>query len=167
MAEENINVLSDVEQQLVNTFATCPHCGHTLCYHQDMGEGVEAMTCLHCGFTTTNQMQEGSEVEQAVFKRNPRLYRDLRFKDEFGYVWYPAVVTVPEVGMVYIDGTSEENWEWVSTPVRKLTRKERRSGLYKEGSEYIAVPAKTKKFGKDGYIEALASLGLLGEMPEN
>lgn len=154
--------LSEMEQQLAKSFVTCPHCESNLCYHQDMGNGVEAMTCLSCGFTTTNQMLEGSEVEKAVSARYPRLYKDLRYRDIHGFVWYPAVVTVPEKGMVYIDGSDSENWEWVATPVRRLTRKERRSGMYKN-QEFIALPNQTKRFGKNGYMQALAALGLIGD----
>ena len=156
------NSLSEVDQQVVQAFVMCPHCGSSLCYHQDMGNGVEAMTCLACGFSTTNQMLEGSEVEKATSARQPRLYKDLSYRDVHGFVWYPSVVTVPGVGMVYIDGVSEREWEWVSTPVRKLTRKERRSGRYGK-EEYIAVPEQTKRFGKSGYVQALASLGLIGD----
>lgn len=154
--------LSAEEQAFADSFVECPHCGSQLCYHQNVGD-AEALVCMKCGFTTSNLMKEGSETEKAVSGQYPTLYKDLRFVDKFGYVWYPAVVTVPGVGMVYIDGSSTEDWEWAATPMRKLTRKERRSGMYKENQEYLAIPAQTKKFGKDGYILALSSLGLLGD----
>lgn len=154
--------LTKEEEQVVQAFVMCPHCQSNLCYHQDMGNGVEAMTCLSCGFTTTNQMLEGSETEKAVSANYPRLYKDLKYVDIHGFVWYPSVVTVPGAGMVYIDGTSAQDCEWASTPVRKLTRKERRSGLYKN-QEFIALPNQTKRFGKNGYMQALASIGLIGD----
>lgn len=161
MAKDAIS--QDVREQVAKQFVVCPHCGSQLCFHQQVGENVEAMTCLSCGFTTTNQMLEGSETEKAVSAKHPTLYKDLRFKDVHGFVWYPAVVTVPGVGMAYIDGSSTEDWEWASTPMRKLTRKERRSGRY-GNQEYIAVPSQTKKFGKEGgFVKALDSLGLLGD----
>ena len=156
------NKLTEVEQSVADAFVMCPHCQSNLCYHQDMGNGVEAMTCLSCGFTTTNQMLEGSETEKAVSANYPRLYKDLRYVDVHGFVWYPGVITVPDAGMIYIDGTSAEDWEWVATPVRKLTRKERRSGAY-GNQEFIAIPSQTKRFGKDGYVQALAFLGLIGD----
>lgn len=162
MKEENNEQLSQEEQQFADNFVVCPHCGSQLCYHQEVGENVEAMTCMACGFTTSNQMKEGSEEEKAMSARYPSLYKDLKFVDSFGYVWYPAVVTVPGAGMVYIDGSNTENWEWASTPMRKLTRKEKRSGMYKN-QEWVAVPAQTRKFGKNGFVQALASIGLFGD----
>ena len=159
--ENNIQ-LSEVEQLVAKSFVVCPHCGSQLCFHQPAGPDTEAMTCLACGFTTTNQMLEGSETEKAVSAKHPTLYKDLRFKDVHGFVWYPAVVTVPGVGMVYIDGSSTEDWEWAFTPMRKLSRKERRSGRYGK-NEYISVPERTQKFGKSGgFVRALDALGVLG-----
>lgn len=155
--------IDDGMREISNLFVTCPHCGSNLCYHQDMGQGVEAMTCLACGFTTTNQMLEGSPMEKQVTGKHPSLYKDLRFVDVHGFVWYPSVITVPGVGMGYIDGTSKEDWEWVVTPVRKLTRKERRSGRYSKDQEYIAVPQMTKRFGKQGYPQVLSELKLVAE----
>jgi len=156
--EEKFN---ETEQEVVNSFVCCPHCGSSLCYHQDEGNGVESMICMQCGFTTTNQMLEGSETEKAVTAKHPTLYKDLKFKDVHGFIWYPSVITIPGVGMVYIDGSSSENWEWTSTPMRSLTRKERRSGKYGK-EQYIAVPSQTKHFGKDGFVQALNSLGFFG-----
>ena len=153
---------SEPEQQVIDSFVVCPHCGSTLCYHEDQGEGVESMICMHCGFTTTNQMLEGSETEKAVTAKHPSLYKDLKFVDVHGFVWYPAVITVPGTGMVYVDGSSTEDWEWASTPMRKLTRKERRSGRFGQ-NEFVAVPNATKHFGKEGFMQAMSSLGLIGD----
>lgn len=160
--EENNVQLTATEQLVAKSFVVCPHCGSQLCFHQPVAPDTEAMTCLACGFTTTNQMLEGSETEKAVSAKHPTLYKDLRFKDIHGYVWYPAVVTVPGVGMVYIDGSSTEDWEWAFTPMRKLSRKEKRSGRYGK-NEYISMPEQTQRFGKDGgFVKALDALGVLG-----
>lgn len=137
----------------------CPHCGSEVCYEQHIGDVTTAM-CLSCGFTTTSQMQEGSEAEQAVFSKNPKLYKGLRFVDPATkLVWYPAVLAVPEKGMVYINGSTEENWQWTATPVRKLTRKEQRLKKY-QGQKYVADMKSSKFFGKDGFLEAATSLGM-------
>lgn len=151
--------------QLGDSFVQCPHCGSVVCYSQKAGE-LETLICMSCGFTTTNQMQDGSEAERAVFEKNPSLYKDIRFIDKFGYVWYPAVIAVPDAGMVYVDGTSAKDWQWVSVPNRKLTRHERRSGRYPKDQEYIAITDHLKKFGQDGFVEAMSSIGLFGRASE-
>lgn len=140
-------------------FVQCPHCGSQICYKQDVN-GVETLTCMSCGFTTSELMKDGSETEVEVRKNHPSLYKDLRFVDEHGYVWYPSVVTVPGVGMAYIDGSDKENWQWVVTPMMLLTRRARRQKHLGKGQKWIAVPEKTLKLGKEGFPEAMAALGL-------
>lgn len=160
MEEEKAQSVQDMlGPEVKDSFVVCPHCGSELCYSQTVGE-VETLTCLSCGFTTSNLMLDGSETEQKVRASHPNLYKELRFVDVHGYVWYPSVVSVPEAGMVYIDGSNAENWEWVMTPVRLATRRERRLKKLGAGPKYIALPNMTKRFGKEGFVEALAALGL-------
>lgn len=141
-------------------FSTCPHCGSNMCYIQNVGN-EETWMCLSCGFTSTTLMKEGTESEKQVSAKHPSLYKDLKFTDQNGYVWYPAVITVPGKGMVYIDGSDSEQWTWVATPMRKLTFKEQRMKKFK-GQKYIADSKKTKAFGKEGFMEACVSLDLFG-----
>lgn len=164
--EEEVK-LSAEEQQLKDNFMVCPHCGSQLCYHQTLEDGTETFTCMACGFTSSTLMKEGSDTEKEISKQYPSLYKDLRFVDPLGYVWYPAVITVQGVGMVYIDGSDSEKWEWAATPIRKLSRPERRHGRFK-GQQYRAVPEQTKKFGKEGgFVRACAHLHLFGDAGTN
>lgn len=154
---DDINTIQDTIQ---DSFVECPHCGSKLCYTQTLPDGIETLTCLSCGFTTSNLMKDGSETEVKVREKHPSLYKDLRFVDSHGYVWYPSVVTVPEKGMVYIDGSSTENWQWVLTPFRIVTRRERRLKKLDPSVRFLAAPELTKRFGQDGFVEALSELGL-------
>lgn len=141
---------------------TCPHCGSNVCYAQKV-DGQETAMCLNCGYTTTTLMLEGSETETQHFEKQPQLYRDLRFVDSEKHVWYPAVITLPERGMIYVDGTSIEDWEWVYTPFTRISRRERRLKKLDKNKQFKADSQNTKRFGKDGFIEAAAALGLFGE----
>lgn len=163
MAEEIKNPeLTPAEAAFSDNFMTCPRCGSKLCYHQKMEDGQEAMTCMACGYTTSTLMQDGSDTEKAVAAKYPTLYKILRFVDPTGLVWYPAVITVPGVGMVYIDGTTAADWQWASTPIRKLSRRERRSGKYGK-EEYIAMPDQTWHHGQEGgFIKACDRIHLFG-----
>ena len=160
--------LSAEEQKFSDNFTVCPHCGSQLCYHQDLGDGVEAMTCMACGFTTSTLMVDGSDTEKAVSAKYPSLYKDLRFiYPTTNLVWYPAVITVPGVGMVYIDGSNNADWQWASVPMRRLSRRERRHGEFK-GHEFKVVPEQMQKHGQDGgFVRACAAINLFGISDEN
>lgn len=143
-------------------FVECPHCGSNMCYAQSVGD-QETWMCLTCGFSSTTLMKEGTESEKQVSERQPQLYQDLKFTDRDRYVWYPAVITLPEVGMVYLDGTSKEDCRWASVPFRKITFKERKLKKFK-GQQYVADMQKIQYFSKDnGFIEAAMSIGMFGD----
>lgn len=148
-----------MNEEVKDGFVVCPHCGSNMCYKQSVGT-ESTFLCMTCGFTTTTLMKEGSETEQRVTEKQPQLYKDLKFIDSDGLVWYPSVTAVPEIGIVYVDGTSVEDWNWVGTPFRKLSRHERRHVKQYKGKEYVADSAKTKKYGQDGFMEAAVEIGL-------
>ena len=153
--------LNMADTEIKDGFVKCPCCGSEMCYAQRVNN-LETWTCMSCGQTSTTLMKKGTAEEIQVTSKQPRLYRDLSFLDSDGYVWYPATIIVPDKGMVYIDGTSIEDWEWAATPMRALTKKEKRLKQYK-GKEYVADSAKTRKFGKNGFLEAAMSLGMFEE----
>lgn len=148
-----------MEEKIKDGLVPCPCCGSNLCYAQRHEDDVETWICMTCGHTSSTYMKKGTPEEQAVTDKQPSLYKDLSFTDKDGYVWYPATMTVPDKGMVYIDGTSPEDWEWVAVPMRKLTTKEKRMKQFK-GKEYVVDSSKTQKFGKEGFLEAALSLGM-------
>lgn len=144
---------------------TCPHCGSSLCYAQrDEKSGVEVWACTSCGYSSTNLLKEGSEQEKAFGAKQPQLYRDLKFIDKDGYVWYPSVVTVPEKGMVFIDGTSKENWEWASSKFIRLSRQQKRARKRARLPDKDFTMGPIQKFGQNGYIEAVASIDMFGDI---
>ena len=142
-------------------FVECPLCKSQLCYTQNV-DGQESWLCLHCGMTSTTLMKKGSESEKQVSERQPDLYKKHCRVDTDGYVWYPAVGSVPEKGMVFLNQDGVEQEEWVSIPVRELTKKERRMTEYK-GKSYVLCPQKKRGFGRDGFVDALNSLDILSE----
>lgn len=143
----------------------CPKCGSNVCYAQRV-EDEETWICMTCGFTSTTLMKEGTETEKAVSERQPRLYQDLRFVDKDGYVWYPAVLSQSETGMVYLDGTSKEDCKWVAVPLVIIPRPRRRElikrGKLTKDQKYLADHSNRKEFSFDqGFIEALTYLKMI------
>lgn len=146
-------------------FVVCPCCGSNMCYAQQIGD-IETWICMSCGKTSSTLMKQGSKTEQQVTEKQPQIYRDLSFVDTDGYVWYPAVLTVPDKGMVYIDINTNSDgskvWEWVETPMRKLTSKEKKMKQFK-GKSFTTDIKGTKRFGKEGFVEAAVAAGFFNE----
>lgn len=149
----------ELSDSRVDGLVECPRCKSHVCYAQRVGS-EETWTCMSCGFASTTLMKEGTDSEKQVSERQPKLYRDLKFVDPDGYVWYPSVLAVPNVAMVYLDGTSIEDAEWVGVPIRALSRKERRMKQY-QGKNFLMDERNLQRFGKDGFATAIKALGLV------
>lgn len=105
--------------------AICPRCGGNACYEQQVTEEVKTNFCFGCGFTTSTVMVEGSKPVADTLETSPELYKDLMFVDEDKKVWFPSTVTLPGKGMVFLDGTTKENWQWAAVKAVEISEKEK------------------------------------------
>ena len=78
-------------------------------------------------------MTEGSKLVEDLIETSPELYKDLLYTDKEKRVWAPATITLPEKGMVFLDGANKEDWKWASVKSIPITEEDR----------------KTKKFPKE------------------
>jgi hypothetical protein len=87
----------------------CPRCNGNAC-HEASNEKFTVWSCFGCGFTAnTTTVDENLENIEGVM---PQLYKDLKFKDDKGYYWYPSTVILDDKAMVFADGKSVEDWKW-------------------------------------------------------
>lgn len=93
---------------------TCKRCGSNACLEQQISEEVTTHLCMGCGFTTSTLMTEGSEVVTTALETSPELYKDLMHKDQDSFIWMPSTLTLPNKGMVFVDGTDKSNWQWAA-----------------------------------------------------
>jgi len=98
----------------MDNLVTCKRCGSNACYEQKISEEVTTHLCMGCGCTTSTLMKEGSEPVRAALETSPELYKDLMFKDSDGQIWFPSTLTVPTKGMVFVDGTNKDSWQWAA-----------------------------------------------------
>ena len=89
----------------------CPRCGGNAC-HEVSNDKLTVWSCFGCGFTSNSTLTEEKleEVESVI----PQLYKDLRFKDEKGYYWYPSTVMLEDKSMVFADGANKDEWQWAA-----------------------------------------------------
>jgi len=141
-----------MEEKLID----CPHCGGNACYEQQVSEEVKTNFCFGCGFTSSTVMVEGSKPVTDTLETSPELYKDLMFVDENKQVWFPATVTLPEKGMVFLDGTSKDNWQWAAVNAIEITEEEK--SKYPEGQTHKMDMKNAKKFDKRDFMDALDAI---------
>jgi len=93
---------------------TCRRCGSNACYEQQIDEEVTTWLCWGCGFTSSTLMTKNSSTVNKALESSPELYKDLMYQDKEGYIWLPSTISLPNQGMVFVDGTTKEHWKWAA-----------------------------------------------------
>ncbi len=110
MKEDNIDkqmkqMVAEEPEKIISPFT-----GVKNCFVQRMGE-VESYLCMDSGYTTNTTYKKGSDVIKNAEARAPKLVNDLQFFDkERDLIWFPSVVQVPGIGMIFPDGSSVDDW---------------------------------------------------------
>jgi hypothetical protein len=125
-----------MEEQLI----ICPKCGGNAC-HEASNNKLTVWSCFGCGFTSNTTLVENNlENIEAVM---PQLYKDLKFKDEKGYYWYPNTVMLDDKSMVFAEGTDINDWKWSSVQS-------------KDGKADMSTK---KEYEINGFMDALEHVG--------
>ena len=144
MSKDNLNI--------------CPRCGSDACYHTDMGANYQIDMCYGCGFTTNTLMTKESGFLEEQLEVLPEIYKDLVYEDESGKHWMPSTINNPEQGMIFVDGTSINDWKWAACTAVKLTEEE--LPRFPEGSTHKMDMSTVKRFDERDFIEALDYIGV-------
>lgn len=142
----------------------CPGCGSDACYTTEINPEVKEYKCFGCGFYTSDLLKEGEWNVEEYEKSFPKLYKDLKFTDKEGRIYYPQTIKDVEKGIVFPLGTSKEDWEWAAIKAQPMTEEEKESfkKLYNKEVHFKNDPKSLMKFGQAGFIDALDYVGLLG-----
>jgi len=98
-------------------------------------------------------MTEGSKPVLDTLETSPELYKDLMFVDDNNLIWFPATLTIPEKGMVFLDGTSKDNWQWSAVKAIEITEEEK--SKYPQGQTHKMDMKNAKKFNQRDFMDAL------------
>ena len=85
--------------------------------------------------------------------------KDLLFTDDTKKVWAPATMTLPEKGMVFLDGTSEKEWKWAAVKAITITEEERKVKNFPTNQTYKMDMPGIKHYGQREFMDALELIG--------
>ena len=142
----------------MDSLVECKRCGGNACYEQVVDNNTKTWLCMGCGFSTSTVMTEGAPAVTNTLETSPELYKDLQFVDSDGLSWFPATITLPGKGMVFLDGASKDEWEWSAVKSIDLTKEEISSGKYPQDQTIKMDMANAKKFGQRDFMDALESI---------
>ena len=138
--------------------------GSNACYEQVITDGNDNTTittwlCFGSGFSSSTLMTEGSKTVADLLETAPELHKDLIHIDDKKRVWAPATITIPEKGMVFVDGTSKEDWKWSAVKAIEITEEERKEKNFPEGQTHKMDMPNAKLYGKKDFMDALEHIG--------
>jgi hypothetical protein len=110
--------------------------------------------------STNSAMKNGGVADKKALETTPDLYKDMRTVDANGFVWYPATITLPEKGMVFLDGTGKADIGWAAVKMVPITKEE--AAKFPSGQTHKLDMKSLVKFDKDQFTEAANSIGFFG-----
>lgn len=135
----------------------CKRCGGNACYEQHLENNITTWLCWGCGFTTSTVMKEGSEAVTQAVQTSPELYKDIAFTDQDNNVWLPATITLPNRGMVFVDGTHKDNWRWASVGAIPLAKEDKKAS---ENQTHKMDMKNIKHFEQKDFMNACEHIGM-------
>jgi hypothetical protein len=143
----------------------CPRCGSDACYVTEVNQDINNYFCYGCGFQSNSLMREGEEIMDDQMSVLPELYKDLKFKDKNGMVWFPSTTNLSNEGMVFANGSSVKNWKWSAVKAIKIPKKEQKKypkpGKKDQYYKYRMDMTTIKHFEERDFMDALSYIGVL------
>jgi len=132
--------------------------GSNACYEQSFeqeGQHIKTWLCFGSGFTTSTLMTEDSKLVNDLIATSPELYKDLLHTDKDKRVWAPATISIPEKGMVFLDGTNKEEWHWSAVKAVPITEEDRKVKQFPKDQTHKMDMANLKKYPQNDFMTAL------------
>lgn len=142
----------------------CNHCGGPLCYERHTNS-VVSWDCITCGYTTNTLLMKNTEAVLSYESMLPLLYKDLKYIDKDGLVWYPTYIKVDGKGIIFADGDSAKSWRWsvaLQHPVEEHEKEKYK--IANEPGRYHQFKTDLKnriQLDPDQFARALEILGLV------
>ena len=141
---------------------TCPHCFDSDSCFEDVQETFSSFMCFNCGM-----MSHSGYTEDKIdsIQHTSQLIRDLAFKDdERDIYWYPSVVNMGKLGIIYPDGLPHD-WNWKFAKVTQVNEEEQKNYPIpgKDGEYYTERldVDNAQEFGQFEFLEACKSMGIV------
>tara|TARA_R110000744_G_scaffold347843_1_gene453378 strand:- start:512 stop:958 length:447 start_codon:yes stop_codon:yes gene_type:complete len=137
----------------------CKRCKGNACYEQNISKDLQTWLCMGCGFTTSTVMSKGGQAHNNLLETSPELYKDLLFEDDVNRIWAPSTITLPNKGMVFLDGSNLEQWKWASVKSIGITDDDRKTKKFPTDQTHKMDMKNIKHYDQKDFMTALENIG--------
>ena len=135
----------------------CPHCFDTDHCFEDVQETFSSYLCFSCGFMSDSRYEIGSIDVIENLKKSPKLVVESQFEDKHrNIVWFPSVINMGKLGMIYPEGTKDE-YVWKYAKVVDIPKEEQ--VVYNNYSQRLDVE-NAETFGQNNFMGACKAMGI-------
>jgi len=143
---------------------TCPICLDKDRCFEDVQETFSSFMCFNCGF-----MSNSNYTDDKIDKidHTSRLIMELSRPDEERKIhWYPSVVNMGKLGIIFPDG-SPSNWSWKFAKVVQVDEEEQKNyPIPGKEDEYYTERLDVENamtFGQFEFLEACKAMGIVND----
>ena len=140
----------------------CPVKQEKSCFVEKTDEGFESFLCFDCGYTSNSALKLNSEESKQQTQNYTTLVKDLKIEDEERDLeWYPSVINMGAMGMIYPEGTSDL-WNYKVAKVKEIPEGER-SNYPKEGGGFYETFLDVdgaESYRPNQFLEACRAMGI-------
>lgn len=137
----------------------CKRCSGNACYEQNIDENTITWLCMGCGFSSSTVMKKGGPGHKNLLETSPELYKDLLYEDKDELIWAPSTITIPNKGMVFLDGSSTKAWQWAAVKSVEITEEDRKVKKFPKEQTTKMDMKNIKYFGQREFMDALEVIG--------
>jgi hypothetical protein len=142
----------------------CPICYNVDQCFEDIQEGFNSYLCFSCGFMSDSRYEVGSLKLIDNLKKSPKLVLDLQIRDkERNIVWFPSVINMGELGMIFPEGTAKK-YVWKYAKIVPIPKEE--SANYDNYDRRLDVE-NAQVFGQYEFMKACKEMGITRDMKQN
>jgi len=150
----------------------CPICYNTDQCFEEIQENFSSYMCFNCGFMSDTRYRAGSVELLDNLNQSPQLVQDLQYFDEAkGIVWFPCVINMGELGIIYPDedpqdkasfkATDKKNYVWKYAKVAEIPEEER--AKYDNYDKRLDVE-NAKVYAKYEFFKACQDMGIIKDL---
>ena len=142
----------------------CPHCYDTDQCFEEIQKTFSSFLCFNCGFMSDSRYKMGSVQLTENLKNTPKLVKEAQFEDvERGIVWFPSVINMGELGMIFPEGHIK-SYNWKYAKVVDIPEDEQPE--YDNHTKRLDVE-NALTFGKNEFIKACEAMGITRNLNNN
>ena len=142
----------------------CPRCLDTDHCFEEVQETYSSYLCFSCGFMSDSRYSVGSLELIDNLKKSPKLVQDTAFEDkDRNVVWFPSVVNMGDLGMIFPEGTPKE-YVWKYAKVVEIPEEER--SKYNNYDRRLDIED-AETFKQNEFMKACEAMGITRKMKQN